>query len=82
MLEREKKLTRQTAAKASIFNEIKAALEVHATIEEEIFSPAVKKARSENVEDEMREGYEEHKQIRSLIAIGSSYIGPRRLVRG
>jgi len=45
---------------------------VHATIEEEIFYPAVKKARSENVKDEVREAYEEHKQIESLLAQISS----------
>jgi hemerythrin superfamily protein len=54
--------------KAALFNQIRAALEVHATIEEEIFYPAVKEARSENVRDEVREGYEEHKQIKSLLA--------------
>src|SRR3984893_2440186 len=54
--------------KAGLFEEIKAALEVHATVEEEIFYPAVKKARSENVKDEVREAYEEHKQIKSLLA--------------
>ena len=54
--------------KAALFNQIRAALEVHATIEEEIFYPAVKEARSENVKDEVREGYEEHKQIKSLLA--------------
>jgi hemerythrin superfamily protein len=64
----EKAITKQNAAKVSIFNEIKAALETHATIEEEIFYPAVKKARSEHVKDEVREGYEEHKQIKSLLA--------------
>jgi iron-sulfur cluster repair protein YtfE (RIC family) len=53
--------------KAGVFEEIKAALEAHATIEEEIFYPAVKKARSENVKDEVREAYEEHKQIKSLL---------------
>src|ERR1700722_11865706 len=58
--------------KAGVFDEIKAALEVHATIEEEIFYPAVKKARSENVKDEVREAYEEHKQIKSLLAQISS----------
>jgi len=63
----EKAITKQNAAKVSIFNEIKAALETHATIEEEIFYPAVKKARSEHVKDEVREGYEEHKQIKSLL---------------
>jgi hemerythrin superfamily protein len=54
--------------KAGLFEEIKAALEVHATVEEEIFYPAVKKARSENVKDEVREAYEEHRQIKSLLA--------------
>jgi hemerythrin superfamily protein len=54
--------------KATVFSEINAALGVHATIEEEIFYPAVKKARSENVKDEVREAYEEHKQIKSLLA--------------
>jgi hemerythrin superfamily protein len=54
--------------KQDTFNQIKAALTVHATIEEEIFYPAVKKARAENVKDEVREGYEEHKQIKNLLA--------------
>jgi hemerythrin superfamily protein len=53
--------------KIQLFNEINSALEVHATIEEEIFYPAVKKARSEHVKDEVREGYEEHKQIKTLL---------------
>jgi iron-sulfur cluster repair protein YtfE (RIC family) len=52
----------------AIFNQIKGALEVHATIEEEIFYPAVKKARSEEVKDEVREAYEEHTQIKALLA--------------
>ena len=52
----------------AIFNQIKEALEVHATIEEEIFYPAVKKARSEEVKDEVREAYEEHKQVKALLA--------------
>jgi hemerythrin superfamily protein len=54
--------------KQDIFNQIKAALTVHATIEEEIFYPAVKKARSEHTKDEVLEAYEEHKQIKSLLA--------------
>jgi iron-sulfur cluster repair protein YtfE (RIC family) len=54
--------------KVIIFNMIKASLAVHAQIEEEIFYPAVKKARSEQVKDEVREGYEEHKQIKRLLA--------------
>jgi hemerythrin superfamily protein len=54
--------------KQSIFHQIKDALTVHATIEEEIFYPAVKKARQEHVKDEVREGYEEHRQIKNLLA--------------
>jgi hemerythrin superfamily protein len=54
--------------KQSIFDQIRVALTVHATIEEEIFYPAVKKARSEHVKEEVREGYEEHKQIKALLA--------------
>ena len=69
MFEKEGKLTKKDSEKkASLFNQIKAALEVHAAIEEEIFYPAVKSARSEHVKDEAREGYEEHKQIKSLLA--------------
>src|ERR1700733_15103847 len=54
--------------KQDIFYQIKDALTVHATIEEEIFYPAVKKARSEHVKDEVREGYEEHAQVKALLA--------------
>jgi iron-sulfur cluster repair protein YtfE (RIC family) len=73
LFEQEEHVTKKDGSgKASIFNEIKAALEVHATIEEEIFYPAVKEARSEHVKDEVREGYEEHKQIKSLLAQISS----------
>src|SRR3984893_1854246 len=69
LFEKEGKLKKQDGEKkASLFNQITAALEVHATIEEEIFYPAVKKARSENVKDEVREAYEEHKQIKGLLA--------------
>lgn len=69
MFAQEEKLTKHDhEQKIKVFRQIKAALEVHATIEEEIFYPAVKKARSEHVKDEVREGYEEHKQIKSLLA--------------
>src|ERR1700723_2564151 len=69
LFESEKKLTKADGKKkeASV-HQIKAALTVHATIEEEIFYPAVKGARSEHVKDEAREGYEEHKQIKILLA--------------
>ena len=66
-----KKLFKEIEAeedKEAIFNQIKGTLEVHVTIEEEIFYPAVKKARSEEVKDEVREAYEEHRQIKALLA--------------
>jgi hemerythrin superfamily protein len=69
LFEQEEKLKKRDSEKqAGTFSQIKDALEVHATIEEEIFYPAVKKARSEHVKDEVREGYEEHKQIKTLLA--------------
>ena len=69
LFESEKKLTKADGKKKeAIFTQIKAALTVHATIEEEIFYPAVKAARAKNVKDEVREAYEEHKQIKSLLA--------------
>jgi iron-sulfur cluster repair protein YtfE (RIC family) len=69
LFEQEEKLGKGVEKKkTALFNEIKAALEVHAAIEEQIFYPAVKKARSEHVKDEVREGYEEHQQIKTLLA--------------
>src|ERR1700733_9442881 len=53
----EQKATKQSdEKKQSIFDQINDALTVHATIEEEIFYPAVKKA------------YEEHQQVKNLLA--------------
>src|ERR1700752_2823860 len=68
LFEQEEQLKKRDGKKqAGTFSQIKDALEVHATIEEEIFYPAVKKARSEHVKNEVREGYEEHKQIKTLL---------------
>lgn len=61
----DKATKRDVEKKQEIFNQIKAALTVHATIEEEIFYTAVKKARSEHTKDEVLEAYEEHKQVRA-----------------
>lgn len=58
---------REREKKVDLFKEINTALEVHATLEEEIFYPAVKRARSEHVKDEVREAYEEHQQIKRLL---------------
>ena len=60
------------SVKKSLVQEICTELSIHTAIEEEIFYPAVKKARSEHVKDEVREAYEEHKQIKSLLAQVSS----------
>jgi hypothetical protein len=57
-----------TAKKSGIVEKITAALEAHAAVEEEIFYPVVKKARAEKTKDEVREAYEEHKQIKALLA--------------
>jgi hemerythrin superfamily protein len=54
--------------KTALFEQIRNELTVHATIEEEIFYPAVKKARSAHMKDEVLEAYEEHKQVKILLA--------------
>jgi hemerythrin-like domain-containing protein len=53
--------------KRIIVEEITGALAIHATIEEEIFYPAVKKARAQETKDEVLEAYEEHQQIKALL---------------
>jgi hemerythrin superfamily protein len=58
----------EVSKKGEIVEEIIGALEAHATVEEEIFYPAVKTARAERTKDEVHEAYEEHKQIKSLLA--------------
>jgi iron-sulfur cluster repair protein YtfE (RIC family) len=56
------------AKKQTLFEEIKTALTIHMAIEEEIFYPAVKKVRSKEVKDEIREADEEHHVAKVLIA--------------
>jgi hemerythrin superfamily protein len=63
-----KRAEKDEEAQEGIFAEINAALTVHATIEEEIFYPAVQKAKAEKVKDEVLEALAEHKQIKALLA--------------
>jgi hemerythrin superfamily protein len=66
-----------TDKKSGIVEKITAALEAHAAVEEEFFYPAVKKARAEKTKDEVREDYDEHRQIKALPA-ALSETDPRR----
>lgn len=66
--EYEKAGDRAVAKKEKLAAQICEALTVHAEIEEEIFYPAVKAARSEEVKDEVREAVEEHKIVKTLVA--------------
>lgn len=63
----EKAGDRAEVTKKSLFDEIKAELDVHAEIEEQIFYPAVKAARSEEAKDTVREGLEEHAIVKTLL---------------
>lgn len=65
--EYEKAGDRALEKKGRLFGEIRDALTVHAGIEEEIFYPAVKSARSRDAKDDVREGFEEHKIIKTLL---------------
>jgi len=57
--------TEQPKEKKEIFKQIKKELETHARIEEGVFYPAMEKF--EKLKDMVRESYEEHKQIKTLL---------------
>jgi iron-sulfur cluster repair protein YtfE (RIC family) len=54
--------------KLKVMEKITDALEVHAKVEEEIFYPVLRTARDTHAKSEVREAYEEHKQIKILLA--------------
>lgn len=54
--------------KKVLFREFKAALELHARLEEEVFYPAVMKLRSDSVRGTVKEALEEHHAVDSIIA--------------
>jgi len=66
--EYEKTGDRALAKKAKLFEQIRDALTAHAKVEEEVFYPAVKAARSEEAKDDVREATEEHKIVKTLLA--------------
>jgi len=66
--EYEKTGDRALAKKARLFEQIRDALTAHAKVEEEVFYPAVKAARSEEAKDDVREATEEHKIVKTLLA--------------
>jgi hemerythrin superfamily protein len=51
----------------AIFSKIKDALDTHAHIEEKIFYPRLKKEGKKDLVDIVREGVEEHKQIKKFL---------------
>jgi hemerythrin superfamily protein len=54
--------------KKELFRAFKAALHVHATLEEEVFYPAVMKLRSASAREAVREALEEHQAVDSIVA--------------
>ena len=63
----EKAGDRAVKSKAALAEKISAELEVHATIEQEIFYPSVKAARSKKAKAIVAEAYEEHKRVKNLL---------------
>jgi iron-sulfur cluster repair protein YtfE (RIC family) len=53
--------------KQSLFDQIQAELDVHTTIEEQIFYPAVQEGRSAEAKDMVLEALEEHKVVKTLL---------------
>ncbi|MEO6325418.1 MAG: hemerythrin domain-containing protein [Thermoanaerobaculia bacterium] len=58
---------RAVSKKNALFEQIRNELTVHAEVEEEIFYPAVKNARSEEAKDSVREAMEEHAIVKQLL---------------
>ena len=58
---------RALVTKKELFTQMKTELDAHAEIEETIFYPAVKHAHSEDAKDTVREGFEEHSIIKTLL---------------
>ena len=58
---------RAAQTKQRLFDEIKADLDAHAAIEEEIFYPAMQAVRSKEVQDLVLEAIEEHKVVKTLL---------------
>ncbi len=56
------------ARKKEIFRALKAALHLHAVLEEEVFYPAVMKLRSAWAKEAVREALEEHQAVDSIVA--------------
>jgi iron-sulfur cluster repair protein YtfE (RIC family) len=54
--------------KKALFRTFKAALHVHATLEEEVFYPAVMKLRSAWAREAVRDALEEHQAVDSIVA--------------
>ena len=54
--------------KKELFRVFKAALHIHATLEEEVFYPAVMKLRSAWAREAVREALEEHQAVDSIVA--------------
>lgn len=65
--EYEKTGDRAFEKKKAIFGKVRTELEIHSAIEEEIFYPAVKRARSEEAKDTVREAVEEHSVVKFLL---------------
>lgn len=53
--------------KQAIFDEVCEELTIHATIEEEIFYPAVEKSPDKKADEMVAEGLEEHKIVKTLL---------------
>jgi len=58
---------RATASKQRVFEEIQQELEIHSKIEEEIFYPAVRGARSKEAQEIVLEAIEEHNVVKTLL---------------
>jgi iron-sulfur cluster repair protein YtfE (RIC family) len=62
-----KSIDKSSAKQEELFDQIRTQLEIHTTIEEEIFYPAVAKMQSASAKDEIREARHEHAQVKKIL---------------
>jgi iron-sulfur cluster repair protein YtfE (RIC family) len=66
---------RDASQKLELFQTLRNELQVHATVEEEIFYPEVERQRQPDLEEQVREAHQEHDEAKQLLARGEGLTG-------
>jgi iron-sulfur cluster repair protein YtfE (RIC family) len=66
---------RDSSQRLELFQSLRNELQVHATLEEEIFYPDVERQRQPDLEEQVREAHQEHDEAKQLLARGEGLAG-------